>query len=129
MGQNPTPLEQEMIDAAAAGKRVDRGKGPFSLTEMRAWGEDRTVRAEVLRCLLAGPGKVAAKGVRLRGIKIKGKLDLQAVTLRFPLRLESCYVEGPRPDFSFAAVSLLEFKHCHLAGLAAESSLSTKTST
>jgi uncharacterized protein YjbI with pentapeptide repeats len=115
------PLEQEMIDAAVAGTLVDRGEGRFSPTEMRAWGEDRTVRAEVLRCLLTEPGRVAAKGVRLRGIKIKGELDLQAVTLRCPLRLESCFVEGPRPDFSFATVSLLELKHCHLAGLAAES--------
>ena len=126
MGQKPTPLEQEMIDAAVTGKLVDRGEGPFSLTEMRAWGGDRTVRAEVLRCLLAGSSQVGAKGVRLRGIKIKGKLDLQAATVPCPLRLEGCYIEGPRPDFSFATVSLLELKHCHLAGLAAESLVASK---
>src|SRR5881392_1598174 len=107
MRQKLTPLEQEIIDAAVAGKPVDRGEGRFTLTEMRAWGEDRTVRAEVLQCVLAGSGRVAAKGVRLRGIKINGTLDLQAVTVPCPLRLESCYLEGPAPDFSFATVPLL----------------------
>ncbi len=121
MGQKPLSLDQEIIEAAAAGKLVDRGEGPFSLAEMRSWGDDRTVRAEVLRCLLTETGRVDAKGVQLRGIKIKGKLDLQAATVPYPLRMESCYLEDMQPDFSFATVSLLELKHCHLAGLAAES--------
>jgi hypothetical protein len=121
MGQKPLSLDQEIIDAAVAGELVDRGEGPFSLSEMRAWGDDRTVQAEVLRCLLTGTDRVDAKGVRLRGIKIKGELDLQAATVPHPLRLESCYLEDAQPDFSFATFSLLELKHCHLPGLAAES--------
>jgi hypothetical protein len=41
-----------MIAAAAAGELVDRGEGLFSLAEMRMWGEERTIRAAVLRHLL-----------------------------------------------------------------------------
>lgn len=120
MGLMPTELEKEMISAAEAGKVFDRGGGPFSPEAMRAWGTDRTVRSCVLRSLLVGNDSVAAKGVRLRGIKIEGHLDLEAATVPCPLCLDSCYFDGPRPVFKFGAVSLLELKRCHLAGLAAE---------
>ena len=43
-----------MVASAAAGELVDCGGGPFSLIEMQAWGEERTVRAAVLRHLLIG---------------------------------------------------------------------------
>lgn len=118
---NLTALEEEMVAAAAAGKPVDRGAGPFSFAEMDKWGPDRTVRAAVLRRLLLGTDPVAVKGVWLRGIRIEGHLDLGAATMRCPLRLASCYLDGPRPDFSFATVSLLKMTRCQLAGLAAES--------
>jgi hypothetical protein len=45
LGADLTPPEEEMRAAAAAGELVDRGEGPLELTEMRAWGEERTVRA------------------------------------------------------------------------------------
>jgi hypothetical protein len=51
-GGDLTPLEEEMVAAAAAGELVDRGEGLFSLAEMRTWGEERTIRAAVLRHLL-----------------------------------------------------------------------------
>jgi len=79
------PLEEEMVASAAAGELVDCGSGPFDLVEMQAWGEDRTVRAAVLRHLLIGKDWPAdARGVRLRGIRISGPLDLQAATLHCP---------------------------------------------
>ena len=63
-----TPLEEKMVAAAAAGELVDRGEGLFRLAEMRTWGEERTIRAVVLRHLLvAGHWPVHPKGVRLRG--------------------------------------------------------------
>jgi hypothetical protein len=117
-----TPLEGEMVAAAAAGELKDCGQGPFRLAEMQAWGKARTIRAAVLRHLLVeNHWPVAARGVRLRGMRISGQLDLEAAKLRCPLRLDSCYFDGRRPALGFASVSLLEIKGCHLAGLAAES--------
>ena len=45
-------LEEEVVASAAAGELVDCGSGPFDLVEMQSWGEERTVRAAVLRHLL-----------------------------------------------------------------------------
>jgi hypothetical protein len=121
-GMHLTVLEQEMIAAAAAGGLAGRGKGPVEPTEMEVWGKERTIRAEVLRHLLVeNRWPVAAKGVRLRGVRISGHLDLKAAKLRCPLCLDSCYLDGPQPALGFASVSLLEMKGCHLEGLAAES--------
>ena len=67
---------------------------------MEAWREDkeRTVRAAVLRHLLiADEWPVDAKGVRLRGVRISGLLDLKAATLRCPLSLDSCYLDASEP--------------------------------
>jgi len=74
-----TSLEEQMVANAAAGELVDRGVGPFNLAEMQAWGEDRTIRSVVLRHLVvAEHWPVDVKGVRLRGLRISGRLDLEA---------------------------------------------------
>ena len=115
-------LEEEMVTAAACGTLVSRGKGPFDLPAMKTWDKARTIRAEVLRCLLVEDRwMVAARGVRLQGVRISGHLDLQAAELRCPLSLDGCYLDGPRPALGFTRALVLEIKGCHLAGLAAES--------
>jgi len=93
---------------------------------LRARGPGQTIRAEVLRSVLVGPGPIAASGVRLRGVKIKGTLNLEGAAVRCPLRLCDCYFDGDRPAFSFATFSVLELKHCLLDGLAAQSLVVSK---
>ena len=116
------PLEEKMVCAAGAGELADGGKGSFELAEMKAWGKARTIRAEVLRHLLVEElWAIASRGVRLRGLRIIGHLDLLAAKLRCPLSLDSCYLDGPSPALGFASVPLLEIKRCYLAGLDAES--------
>ena len=76
------PLEEQMRAKAATGELLDCGEGPFDLTAMQLWGEERAVSAAVLRDLLVeGQCPVHAKGVRLRGVKISGLLDLEGATL------------------------------------------------
>jgi cytoskeletal protein CcmA (bactofilin family) len=113
------PLEEEVKAKAAAGEPVDSGVGPFNLAQMQAWGEERAVRAEVLRYLLTGgEWPVGAKGVRLRGVRVVGYLDLDAATLRCPLALDCCYLDAGEPVcLDHATVSLLSLTRCHLAGL------------
>jgi hypothetical protein len=117
-----SPLEEEMVARAAVGELVDRGEGPFTLAEMQTWGEGRTVRAAVLRHLLVEgpslPWPVHAKGVRLRGTRISGHLDLEAATLRCPLSLECCYLDADDPArLDYATASRVTLTGCELAGL------------
>ena len=121
------PLEEEMVASAAAGELVDCGSGPFSLIEMQAWGEERTVRAAVLRHLLIGKDwPTDARGVRLRGIRISGPLDLQAATLHCPLHLDSCILDAQLVCLDQAAATVLTITGCHLAALTGET-LTAKT--
>ena len=115
------PLEEEMRARAATGELLDCGAGPFDLPAMQAWGEERTVRAAVLRDLLVGgQWPVHAKGVRLRGMKISGLLDLEGATLRCPLSLDSCYLDADDPAcLDHATASRVALTGCQLAGLTA----------
>lgn len=121
-GGDLTPLEEEMVAGAAAGELVDRGEGPFTLAEMQAWADERTVRAAVLRHLLiAGQWPVDAKGVRLRGVRISGLLDLEVAAIRCPLWLDYCYHDADEPVcLDYATASRLTLTGCRLAGLTGE---------
>jgi len=88
---------------------------------MQAWGEERTVRAAVLRHLLIGNDwPTDARGVRLRGIRISGPLDLQAATLHCPLQLESCILDAQLVCLDQAAATVLIITGCHLVALTGE---------
>jgi hypothetical protein len=115
------PLEEEMRAKAAAGELLDYGAGPFDLAAMQSWGGERTVRAAALRDLLAGgQWPVHAKGVRLRGVRISGLLDLEGATLRCPLSLDSCYFDSDEPAcLDHAIASQVALIGCQLAGLTA----------
>ena len=117
-----TPLEAEMVAAAAAGELVDRGEGSFSLAEMRTWGEERTIRAVMLRHLLvAGQWPVHPKGVRLRGVRISGHLDLEAAALRCPLSLNCCYLDAHIPAcLDHAKAQRVTLTGCQLPGMTGE---------
>jgi hypothetical protein len=115
-------LERRVLAAAASGERVDLGHGPFTADQMQSWPAERTVRAEVLHDLLTEPyWPVQAKGVRLRGLRVSGQLDLTEATVRCSLRLEDCYLDAPEP-VSFDQVTALHLvlTGCWLRGLTAE---------
>ena len=121
-GGELTPLEEEMVAAAATGDLVDRGEGPFSLAEMQVWAADRTVRATVLgHLLVAEKWPVDARGIRLRGVRISGRLNLEWAVLRSPLSLDSCYFDATEPVcLDFSTASRVMVTGCQLAGLTGE---------
>ena len=108
-----------MVAAAGSGDLLDRGEGPFSLTVMQTLDLDRTIRAAVLRYLLvAGQWPVDVRGVRLRGVRISGPLDLEAAVLRRPLSLERCYLDADEGVcFDYATASRVALRGCQLAVL------------
>ena len=130
-GDDLWPLEVDMVDRATAGEPLDLGGGPLDpevmLEVMNAWGPERTIRAAVLRHVLVDKNQhVHAKGVHILGIRISGCLDLEGVTLRRPLRLENCYLDGPQPDLDYATLSLLALTGCQLAGFSGDTLTVTK---
>ena len=108
-----------MVAAAGTGDLLDRGEGPFSLTVMQPWDQERTIRAAVLRYLLvAGQWPVDVRGVRLRGVRISGSLDLEAAVLSRPLSLECCYLDADEGVcFDYATASRVALRGCQLAVL------------
>ena len=120
-GDELTPLEEEMVAFAAAGELVDCGGGPFNLDQMQAWGQERTVRAAVLRHLLIGKDWPAdARGVRLHGIRISGPLDLTAAVLHCPLHLDSSLLDAELVCLDQATATGVTITRCHLPGLTGE---------
>jgi hypothetical protein len=87
-----TPAEKILLRAAARGlvadcDAADQGAGSRN---RRAWGEARTVRAELLRWLCvdrSALGCVDLRGIALVSARIAGKLDLAYVTLHFPVSI------------------------------------------
>jgi hypothetical protein len=122
-GADLITLEDLMLAAAATGGFIDLGGGPYTLAEMQAWQDERTVSAPVLRhLLLASDWPADARGVRLRGVRVSGHLDLEAATLRCPLWLDWCYLDAAGPAcFDHATVSRVSLTNCRLAGLRAGS--------
>ena len=117
-----------MLEVAAAGEQVERTEGSFDAATMKDWGPGRTVRTSVLRHLLiAEDWPVHAKGVQLRGIKIHGYLDLEAATLRCPMRLHNCYLDDSEGVvLDYGAASLITITGSRLAGLTGAALVVTK---
>lgn len=98
----PTKSEQILFEGVKAGKMVDlwngdEGKEP-NVLDGAEWGDELTVRAEVLKMLLTDSeflGARAPNPIRLRHARISGQLNLNACTLRLPLDLSDCYFEDP----------------------------------
>jgi hypothetical protein len=89
---------------------------------MKARGEERTVRATVLRQLLVGEQwPVDAKGIRLRRARITGRLDLEAAKLRCSLSLDRCWLDPDEPVcLNYATALRVILTGCRLAGLDGE---------
>lgn len=91
-----TEPERLLWTAFPRGAWVDMRTGNASsddLATASSWGQNRIVRAEVIRSLLLGGGDSEpghAPAVRLRGARVVGRLDLMGATTPYPLVCEHC---------------------------------------
>jgi hypothetical protein len=88
-----SPVEQRLIDSVVCGDVLDLAGGePVDEGAMRSWGDDRTVSASVIRDLVRG--RLVAEpdphGLRLRGARITGQIDLENITSDLALELRDC---------------------------------------
>ncbi|MFG2883262.1 membrane-associated oxidoreductase [Streptomyces sp. NPDC048297] len=116
-----TPAERRVHQAFPLGEGVDfRESDDEDPAQGAAWGPERTLRAEVLReLLLDGPvreGRIA--GLKVKGARITGKLDLKYGTVGHSVRLRSCHFEE-EPDLYAARIVALVLSDSVLPGLMA----------
>ena len=92
-----TSVEQALVDHVSRGDCLDLAADDEAVDEaaMRSWGDSRTCRANVIRDILRG--RLAADpdphGLRLRGARISGRLDLENLTTDVSLELRDCLLE------------------------------------
>ncbi|WP_143268904.1 hypothetical protein [Amycolatopsis vastitatis] len=88
-----TPVERALVEHVESGKLLDlAGDAPIDETAMRSWDESRSVRAQVLRHIIRGrlAGDADPHGLRLRGARIAGRVDLENITSTVALDLRYC---------------------------------------
>lgn len=93
-----TPVEQALVDHVERGDLLDLVPGRSEALDeaaMRAWDDTHTIRARVLRDILRG--RLASDpdphGLRLRGARIAGQLDLENIASRMWLELFDCLLD------------------------------------
>jgi hypothetical protein len=92
-----TSVEQSLVEHVCRGDWLDLTADDEVVDEaaMRSWGNDRTCRATVIRDILRG--RLAPDpdphGLRLRGARISGQLDLEYLSTDVNLQLSDCLLE------------------------------------
>jgi hypothetical protein len=92
-GSSLTEVEQRLVEHVTDGVWLDlAGDEPVDEAAMRSWDASRTIRAGVVRDILRG--RLAPDpdphGVRLRGARIAGRLDLESLTTDVFIELHNC---------------------------------------
>jgi hypothetical protein len=111
-----TEAEETFLRHAAAGDSADYKSSTEAENDPHhadAWGEWRTIRAQVIRwlCIDRDASKhVDPKGIRIDAAKILDQLDLEAVTIPFPLVLTRCAIYGS-VNLRLAETRLLSFEN------------------
>jgi hypothetical protein len=126
--ENLTIAELKLVDAAAAGEFVVCGPNQEYSDPTNCprnadnWGEERQVRAELIRWICRDPvakSLVDPKGIQILGAKIIGALDLTELVVPFRLALLRC---SAREEISLKAVeiSLLAFDGSWVSSIKAD---------
>jgi len=103
-----TDVEQALVDHVTRGELLDLAADePVDEAAMRTWDSSRTIRAAVVRDILRG--RLATDpdphGLRLRGARIAGQLDLENLTTGVGVGLVDCLL-GERPGRPRRAAAL-----------------------
>jgi hypothetical protein len=92
-GMPLTDVEQRLVDYVTRGEPLDLvTTGPVDEAAMRSWDDSRIIHAAVLRDILRGrlAKDLDPHGLRLRGARIAGRLDLKNLTTSVGVELSDC---------------------------------------
>ena len=109
-----TEAEQKLIDEAHLPERTVVGDGEMPNNDP---GDDVIIRAEVVRHLLLSR-ELHDKGVRLRGAKIIGTLDLQGCDCARDISLTKCQMDDA--NLINAQLRGIHLMGCHLGSISAD---------
>jgi len=115
-GDRPA-LDQRLVDHVERGEWLDlAGDEPVDTQAMSTWGADRVVSAIVLRDIVRGTAtdNPDPRGLRLRGARIRGRLDLAFITSSVPVALNDCVFEEGLNAVD-ARLPLLDLEGCLIA--------------
>ena len=86
-------VEQRLVESVGRGEWLDLTADDKAA--MRSWGKSQACRASVIRDILRGRlvDDPDPHGLRLRGARITGRLDLQSLTTDVNLELADCLLE------------------------------------
>ncbi|HEU5472730.1 MAG TPA: hypothetical protein VFV67_18945 [Actinophytocola sp.] len=95
-GRALEPVERMLVEHVERGELLDlAGDAPVDEAVMRTWGQSRTVSAAVIRDIVRG--RLAPDpdphGLRLRGARISGRIDLENITSTVGVALYNCLLE------------------------------------
>ncbi|WP_328447462.1 hypothetical protein [Amycolatopsis sp. NBC_00438] len=130
-----TELEQQVIDAARHGKVAIPATTTMTVEELAITDDsDVRVRADLLRELLRGlHGDLDPRGIRIVGVRVVGKLDLDHVTAVTGLKLRQCalaegiFCRAAHLRYLYLNSSLLTYLHAD--GLSTDGSLGMRDAT
>lgn len=117
-----TPAEVKLLEKVPTGDGCDVSSGDEKKDDPATadnWGDDRIVRAAVIRwlCVDQDASKlVDAKGVQLKGARIDGTLDLQDAKISFGLLFWKCRIREPM-YLHGADVSRVELSESHTGSI------------
>jgi hypothetical protein len=91
-------VKQLLVKHVRSGEWLDLTLGPGEVLDeaaMRKWDDSRTCPAEVIRDILRGQlvADPDPHGLRLRGARISGRIDLENLTTDINLELKDCFLE------------------------------------
>jgi hypothetical protein len=94
----PSDVEHALLERVAAGEMLDLVGDAFVVDQvdlipaMRSWGPEHTIRATVIRDILRSRSVADPDpcGLRVRGARIEGTLDLEYLTSGVPIELIEC---------------------------------------
>jgi len=88
--------ERALVDHVTRGETLDfAGDEPIDEASMRSWDGSRTIPAAIVRDVLRGRlvSDPDPRGLRLRGARIAGRLDIENVVSSVALELYECFLD------------------------------------
>jgi hypothetical protein len=119
------PPEEKLLRKAANGSVADFTTGSSSddsLENSAAWKDDRIIRADRLAWLLVNPqssSQITLRGISIKGARIKGKLDLVAAKVSFPISISYSYFTDGL-DLDRAGLRILDLEGSYTKGLSGD---------
>lgn len=107
---NQSEAERKVLQLLRSGNVADLSNGEkIDLSESSSWGPERTISSDFICWLCTNPETVkdlTPHGIRIRGGRVEGQLNLNALNIPFNISLCECFIPHP-----------LYFRHSSVAAL------------